>query len=190
MVLLWRSWMAGSSPAMTPRAGQRRLIKVNPLCVAGASMAASTKEAVMRRPFLVPLSIAVILIVLMLGFEAASRPWGMMGPNNSWSGTWGDSWGDSWGHGPPMMHGTMMRGYGPPPWASWSSARDLNLTTDAVKTEAQRWVAWQGNPRLNVGDVKEKDADTITADIVTKDNSLVQRFSVNRHSGVVQDVED
>jgi hypothetical protein len=131
----------------------------------------------MRRPFLVPLSIAVILIVLLLGFEAASRPWGMMG-----GGPWG-------GYGPPMMHGYMMRGY-EPPWSSWSSSRDLNLTVDAVKAQAERWVAWQGNPRLKVGDVKEKDADTITADVVTKDNSLVQRFAVNRHSGLVQDVED
>jgi hypothetical protein len=87
-----------------------------------------------------------------------------------------------------MMHGYMMRGY-EPPWSSWSS-RDLNLTVDAVKAQAERWVAWQGNPRLKVGDVKEKDADTIVADVVTKDNSLVQRFAVNRHSGLVQDVED
>ena len=43
--------------------------------------------------------------------------------------------------------------------------------------------SWRGNPRLKVGDVKEKDADTITADIVTKDNSLVQRFIINRHTG-------
>jgi hypothetical protein len=131
----------------------------------------------MRRPFLVPLSIAVILIVLLLGFEAASRPWGMMS-----GGPWG-------GYGPPMMHGYMMRGY-EPPWSSWSSSRDLNLTVDAVKAQAERWVAWQGNPRLKVGDVKEKDADTIVADVVTKDNSLVQRFAVNRHTGFVQDVED
>ncbi len=34
-----------------------------------------------------------------------------------------------------------------------------------------------------VGEVKEKDADTITADVVTKDNSLVQRFIVDRHTG-------
>jgi hypothetical protein len=45
------------------------------------------------------------------------------------------------------------------------------------------WLNWRGNPRLKVGDVKEKDADTITADIVTKDNSLVQRFIINRHTG-------
>ena len=52
-----------------------------------------------------------------------------------------------------------------------------------MKTRVERWLAFRGNPRLKVGDVKEKDADTITADIVTKDNSLVDRFIVNRHTG-------
>jgi len=42
------------------------------------------------------------------------------------------------------------------------------------------------NPRLKVGEVKEKDADTITADIVTLDNSLVQRFIVDRHTGALR----
>jgi hypothetical protein len=133
----------------------------------------------MRRPFLVPLSIAVILIVLLFGFEVASRPWGMMDGPGAWNGQWS-------GYGPSMMHGYMMRGYGPP----WESGRDLNLSVDAVKARVERWVAWQGNPRLKVGEVREKDVDTITADVVTKDNSLVQRFAINRHSGLVQDVED
>jgi hypothetical protein len=36
-------------------------------------------------------------------------------------------------------------------------------------------------------DEKEKDADTIVADIVTKDNdALVQRLDFNRHNGFVQ----
>ena len=136
----------------------------------------------MRRPFLVPLSIAVILIVLLFGFEVASRPWSMMGGPGAWNGPWS-------GYGSPMMHGNMMRGYGPP-WSPWVSGGDLNLSVDAVKAGVERWVAWQGNPRLKVGEVKEKDADTITADVVTKDNSLVQRLAINRHSGLVQDVED
>ncbi len=79
----------------------------------------------------------------------------------------------------------MMYGYGPgvisPGWST--TGRDLNLSTDNVKNYFEGWLAWQGNPRLKVGDVKEKDADTIVADIVTKDNSLVQRFVVNRRNG-------
>ena len=48
----------------------------------------------------------------------------------------------------------------------------------------------RGNPRLKVGEVKEQDADTIVADIVTKDNSVVQRFTVNRHNGFYRPSED
>lgn len=137
----------------------------------------------MRRPFLIPLSIAIVLVVLMLGFEAASYStgrWGVMGPQMMGSpGPWG-------GYGPPYtMHGYMMRGDAP----FWG-ARDLNLSADAVKTQLARWLAWQGNPRLKLGDVKEKDADTIIADIVTRDGSIAQRLGVNRHSGFMQDVED
>ena len=43
------------------------------------------------------------------------------------------------------------------------------------------------NPRLKLGDVKEKDADTITAEVVTKDkDALVQKFAFNRHNGRYQ----
>ena len=66
----------------------------------------------------------------------------------------------------------------------------LNLTTDDVKSRMERWLAWQGNQRLKLGEVKEKDADTITADVVTKDNSLVQRFIVDRHTGNYRPSED
>jgi hypothetical protein len=96
------------------------------------------------------------------------------------------------GYGPGMMGG-YGRGYGPgygprgaaqgDQNANQNANENLNLTTDAVKTRVERWLTWRGNPRLKVGEVKEKDADTITADIVTKENSLVQRFIINRHTG-------
>ena len=57
----------------------------------------------------------------------------------------------------------------------------------SVKNYLERWIVAQGNPRLKVGDVKEKDAGSIEADIVTKQgNALVQRFTVNRHTGFYQ----
>jgi len=91
-------------------------------------------------------------------------------------------WGGGYGPG-------MMRGYGPgygPRGAvqgDQNASQTLNLTIDDVKARVERWLNWRGNPRLQVGEVKEKDADTITADVVTKDNSLVQRFIVDRHTG-------
>ena len=85
------------------------------------------------------------------------------------------------GHGPGMMRG-WGRGYGPG-YDRRADNQNLNLTTDNVKTRIERWLAWRGNSRLKVGEVKEKDADTIIADVVTKDNSLVQRFIIDRHTG-------
>jgi len=87
-----------------------------------------------------------------------------------------------WGGGPGPG---MMQGYGPGygPRGDVAGNQTLNLTTDDVKNRMERWLAWRGNPRLKIGEVKEKDADSITADVVTKDNSLVERFIVDRHSG-------
>lgn len=105
----------------------------------------------------------------------------MMGPNMmAGPRIWGE-------YGPGMM-----RGYGPgvtgPGWnTTW---RDLNLSTENVKNYFEHWLARQGNPRLKIGDVKEKNADTVVIDIVTKDNSLVQRFIINRHNGYFQLSED
>ncbi len=138
----------------------------------------------MRRTFLLIVVLAVSLFVLMWGYGAFVAPY---------SGGW-------WGMGPSMMGGPgpwggygpgMMRGYGPGLGPAWNvGGRDLNLSTDNVKTYIERWLAWQGNPRLKVGDVKDRDTDTIVADIVTKDNSLVQRFVVNRHNGYFRPSED
>ncbi len=112
------------------------------------------------------------------GPSAVAQPygggWGLMGGGYRSGGGWGFRcpWFD--GNGPGWARG------GP----GWSGAsNDLKLTTDDVKTQVERWLAWRGNPRLKVGDIREKDADTIVADVVTKDNSLVQRFNVNRHTG-------
>ncbi len=87
-------------------------------------------------------------------------------------------WGGGYGPG-------MMQGYGPGygPRANVPGNQTLNLSTDDVTSRMERWLTWQGNPRLKLGEVKEKDADTITAVIVTKDNSVVQRFIVDRHTG-------
>jgi hypothetical protein len=71
-----------------------------------------------------------------------------------------------------------------------AQARRVRDRTRLRVNYLDRWLAWQGNPRLKVGDVKQKDADTIVADIVTKDNSLLQRFVVNRRNGFFQPSEE
>ncbi|HEY5127161.1 MAG TPA: hypothetical protein VIJ35_07630 [Bradyrhizobium sp.] len=105
------------------------------------------------------------------------------GPGNRMRG-WGG------GYGPGMMHGYgpgSGPGYGPMGDVQGNQTNQtLNLTTDEVKSRMERWLVRRDNPRLKVGEVKEKDADTITADIVTKDDSLVERFIVDRHTGFVR----
>ena len=139
----------------------------------------------MRRPFLLIVTLVISLFVLMWGYAAFVAPytagggWGMGRGMMSGPGPWR-------GHGPGMMHG-----YGQGWGQGWyAGGRDLNPSVDNVKANMERWLAWQGNPRLKLGDVKEKDADTITADIVTRDNSLVQRFDINRHNGYFRPSED
>ena len=95
------------------------------------------------------------------------------------------------GYGPGMMGygpGWMMRGHGYGPgmmgYGPGYYQGNLNLSVDQVKDYLERTIR---NPNLTVGDVKEKDADTIVADIVTKQGkSLVQRIDVNRHNGFMQ----
>jgi hypothetical protein len=131
-------------------------------------------------------------------------PGGMMGPGYGMGygmmGGYGPGmmpgYGMMGGYGPGMMRGYgggygmgpgMMQGYGGGPgmmYGYYGNQANLNLTTDQVKQYLERMIR---NPNLTVGDVKEKDADTITADIVTKQGSqLVQRLDFNRHNGFVQ----
>ena len=82
-------------------------------------------------------------------------------------------YGGGYGMGPGMMYG-----YG------YANQGDLNLTVDQVKQYLGQMIR---NPNLKVGEVKEKDADTTGADVITKDkDGLVQRLQFNRHNGFVQ----
>jgi hypothetical protein len=118
---------------------------------------------------------------MMQGYGDGPGMMGGYGPGYGWGMMGGPGYGTG-GYGPGWMHGGGWR-YGPGYGQAYGPQGDLKLSAEDVKNRLEGWIAWQGNPRLKVGDVKEKDADTIEADIVTKDNSLVQRFIVNRHTG-------
>ena len=116
---------------------------------------------------------------------------GMMGgygPGYGMTGGYGPGYMMGSGYGPGyMMRGYggygpgMMGGYGP---GYYGNQGDMKLTTDQVKQYLEQTIR---NPNLKVGDVKEKNADTIVADIVTKDkDALVQRLDFNRHNGFVR----
>jgi hypothetical protein len=144
-----------------------------------------------RKNIVIASALAAALSIGLLGSTTIAQPyggWGMRGGGYG-PGMMG-GYGPGWMHGGRGGHGPCWGdrdGYGP---GAYGQRGDLKLSTDDVKARLERWITWQGNPRLKVGDVKEKDADTIEADIVTKDNSLVQRFAVNRHTGFYRPTEN
>jgi len=117
------------------------------------------------------------------GYGPGMGPW-MMGP------MMGPMMG---GYGPGMMMGPMMMGGYGPGMMGWGrrsgQAEDLNLSVKDVSANMDRWLAMMGNSRLKLGPVAQKDADTITADIVTTDKGgLVHRLEINRHNGFMRSV--
>lgn len=162
----------------------------------------------MRKNLVIVAAAVVIVAVVAVGIRSVAQPYGygpgyimgsgygpgmMGGYGPGWGGGgqgYGPGmmgWGGGYGPGYGMMGGYgggygmgpgMMYGYGP------ANQGNLNLTVDQVKQYLGQMIR---NPNLTVGDVKEKDADTIVAEIVTKQgNSLVQRLDFNRHNGFVQ----
>ena len=64
----------------------------------------------------------------------------------------------------------------------------INLTVNDVKAYLDRWVG--GNPHILVANVVDQDANTITADIVTKDKAgLVQRYTFDKRTGFYHPVQ-
>ena len=60
----------------------------------------------------------------------------------------------------------------------------MNLSIDDVRGYLTSQLDGLKNKRLKMGDIKGDDG-TIIADIVTVDNSLVQRLKVDRHTGAI-----
>jgi hypothetical protein len=90
--------------------------------------------------------------------------------------------------GPGSMHG----GTGPGMMQSGMGALFGSLVTPMMNLSAEDVRGYLGaqlvrldNKRLKVGDIKADDG-AITADIVTVDNSLVQRLKVDRHTGTIE----
>lgn len=115
-----------------------------------------------------------------------------------------NGWQNGWGQGQMMGQGYMTgqghvmgQGYmmGPGfnelgnvgPGMMQPLREDLDIGD--VRDMMEHRLIWMNNPNLKLGDVEEKDADTISADIVTKDGSLVQRLSVDRHTGWMQPIQ-
>ncbi|GAB4363849.1 MAG: hypothetical protein Kow00114_20110 [Kiloniellaceae bacterium] len=109
---------------------------------------------------------------------------GMMGPGMMGQGMMGQGYGPG-GSGAPMMGPGMGQGMGPGMGMGGGMMQQPRQTVsvDDVRDMLERRLAWQGNPNVKLGKVEEKDADTILAEIVTQDGSLVERLEVDRRSG-------
>jgi hypothetical protein len=101
----------------------------------------------------------------MMGQGYGMRP-GMMGP--------GYGIGPGYGMGP-----------GQQPWAGPRVAPRMDLSTDDVRSYFEGQLASGGNKRLKVGKVEALDDNTIEAQIVTVDGSLVESYKVDRHTGAI-----
>lgn len=105
-------------------------------------------------------------------------------------------WGMPMGPGPYMGYGMGPGGHMMMPWGYPRGPREMmgpwhgmayeDISVDIVRRILEQRLAWQGYKRLKVGDVKQKaeDENIIMADIVTKDGALVQRYEVDRRTGL------
>ncbi len=133
-----------------------------------------------------------------------------MGFGSGWmqrGGGYGPGWMHrGFGDGPGWMHrgfgggrmgpGRMMRGgMGPgqmgPGYApcrqSFGKATGEKLTKEKAETLVKRQLAMMGNPNLKLGTVKE-EADRFTAEIVTKEDSLVDRLQIDKRTGFIRPI--
>jgi hypothetical protein len=67
--------------------------------------------------------------------------------------------------------------------------RGRNLTADEARRVLDGLLAWHGHTRLKVAEVKPADANTVIADITTKEGSLVERIKVDLRTGQIRYVD-
>ena len=91
--------------------------------------------------------------------------------------------------GPQGMrqHG-MMRSRGVGPALLYGPPAE-GITVERARAMLEGALAWHGNPRLKLGTVEEQDEETIVAEILTVDDSLVQRLAMDRTTGEVRRIE-
>ena len=101
----------------------------------------------------------------------------------------------AYARGPGMGPGMMGQGMGPgqqaygPGNCPGVAAAGQEVTVETVTKLLEGRIAHSGNDRLKVGKVEAADDKTITAEIVTKDGSLVQKFAFDKATGRHQPVK-
>ena len=97
--------------------------------------------------------------------------------------------GPSEGMGPRgMRHPGMMRGRGMGPALLYGPPAE-GITVERARAMLEGVLAWHGNPRLKLGTVEEQNDDIIVAEILTVDDSLVQRLAIDRATGTFRRID-
>src|SRR3990170_651289 len=118
------------------------------------------------------------------GYGRGNGPgYGMMRGAMMGGGMMGGNWGaGSRGFGGP---GTGYAGDHPCWQATSATATGQPLTKEQAATLVQNRLTRHGNPNLKVGNVTEKDG-LFEVEIVTKDNSLVEKAQINKQTARTQ----
>lgn len=92
------------------------------------------------------------------------------------------------GYGQGQMQGQgygmgMKQGGGPYAGCPGAQVLDTPLTVDDVRANLEAKLEARGNDRLKVGTVVDKDDTTISAQIVTVDDSLVRTIEIDKATG-------
>ncbi|MGC9325760.1 MAG: hypothetical protein ACP5G0_13545 [Desulfomonilia bacterium] len=124
------------------------------------------------------------------GYEQGSEDWNYCPYCGSEIGP-GYGYGRGYGMGPGMMH----RGYGPMHrWGgpdqyygprSWQ--RQEPLKEKEASEIVQNYLSSTRNPNLKIGKITEKES-TFEVEIVTKENSLVDKVAVDKYTGWMRSV--
>ncbi len=86
--------------------------------------------------------------------------------------------------GPAMMGSEAMRGGMSALFGSHVTP-PMNLSVEDVRSYLGQQLERLNNKRLKLGNIAA-DGEAISAEIVTVDNSLVQRLKINRHTGTIE----
>ncbi len=87
-----------------------------------------------------------------------------------------------------MGAGSMM-GVGPAALYGMPRGPQAEIDPAKAKTMVEGMLAWHGNPRLKLGEVRETDLGEIVVDIMTQEGSLVHRLAIDRRTGAVRQVD-
>ena len=139
--------------------------------------------------------LAVVFVLSIGGYVAAQQfagPWTGMGRGHMAPGMMGGG-GPGYSHmgpgmmgqgsmGPGMMGGATGPGTSGCPGMSQQLASTGPITKEQVTARVQNHLTAMGNPNLKLGTVNETPTQ-IEVEIVTKDNSLVEKIQVDKTTG-------